>query len=299
MKKLMITLCCIAIAANVFAQNITIYSPYAGRNASVEGGKTTSNTPIISWEDDCQSDIVWTKVNVAGSSNFKLKNIKSGKFMAVASAGTVNGSKIVIFDDKGQSDILWVTEPASSGHVRIKNVNSGKYLGIEGASKNNGANLVLWENKNQEDINWVFRSLGNLNTSFNYIGNCSNNYYLSVNAEVATEEPPVIMKSAERWIIEKNGNFYKIKNEKTSKYIGIKGASTAAGAEVVCIADRGQEEIQWELIRVTYEGFKLKNKHSGLFLGVEGGSIKAETKVVQWRDEGQKDIIWKKAIYIE
>lgn len=298
MKKLILSLAFITIATFVIGQNIALFSTISGRYAALQSGNVDNNTPIITWTDECQADLIWTKVTVPGSSNFKLRNVKSGKFMAVASAGTANGSKIVLYEDKGQADILWITEPSEHGSVRIKNVNSGKYLGIESAAKTNGAALVLWENKNQQDIKWNLLDLSVFSTTFDHISNCGGNWYIALRPDTvgsSDANPYLILGAAERWTFEQTGTYYKIKSERNLKYIGVRSGSNEVGADIVTSIDRGQADVQWEIVRVSPDGFKLKNKQSGLFLGIEGGSTAKNSKLVQWRDEGQKDIVWKKS----
>ena len=297
MKRLLFTATCLASIFKIYSQNISIQSNYLKVYVSAAGSSTSNNTPVILWGDECQTDNVWVKVSVPGSSNIKIKNNKSGKFLAVAGGGTSNGSKIVLYEDMGQRDILWSIEPIEYGFSKVKNVNSAKYLAVESGATNNGAKLVLWTNNNQQDIKWLLSDLilsANEISQNLYFRNCNSDLYMK--ASNSADYSNLVQSNAEPqeiWQIERSGAYYKIKSTTSNKYVGVSSGSNSAGADIVITPDRGQPDIQWEILRVSPTGVKFRNKQSGLFIGVQNAATTNGSKMVQWRDENQKDIIWK------
>ena len=84
---------------------------------------------------------------------FKLKNILSGKFIAVTGGSANNGAAIIHYQDAGQADIKWQPIAAGKGY-KLKNSGTGKMLAVEGGSTADGARIIQWADNNQADIVW-------------------------------------------------------------------------------------------------------------------------------------------------
>lgn len=311
MKTIILNFLFLCFSVILYSQKVVICNhninsrDFSNKYLACQGGNTSNNTSIILWEDEYQKDIMWIiePVRTTGAtSEFKIKNEKSNKYLAVAGAGNLDGSKIVLYDDIGQRDIIWTKEPAIGypQEVKFKNVSSGKFLAVEGGEYKNGAALVLWSDEHQLNINWRIITIDPFSPEaitggMSYIQSRNANLVM---AETSTANFSNVVQriqgtgNALRWSIERNGIYYKIKNKESNRFIGVKGASNASGAEIVITSDMGQEDILWEITMYGPHSYKFRNKKSGLYIAVSSASHSPEAKLVQWADENQLDILW-------
>ncbi|MEO1532461.1 MAG: RICIN domain-containing protein, partial [Pseudomonadota bacterium] len=89
----------------------------------------------------------------------KIRNSKSGLYLAVAGGGTRNGTNVIQWRDVKQPDIRWRLQPAGRCY-KIYNINSRKYLAVSGGSRFDGANVTIWEDtgkRTQRGIIWCLQ----------------------------------------------------------------------------------------------------------------------------------------------
>ncbi|KAL7906752.1 carbohydrate-binding module family 13 protein [Trichoderma velutinum] len=89
---------------------------------------------------------------------FQIRNLNSGKFMAVQNASKTNGAYIQQFDDSGSRDHLWQFFKAAGGWYKIQNLNSGLLLAVEGQSTSDSARLQQSQDSGTDDHLWRVQS---------------------------------------------------------------------------------------------------------------------------------------------
>jgi hypothetical protein len=268
------------------------------KSIAVAAGSTENNATVVLWEAECQLDILWRIVPVVNG-QVKIQNVNSGKFLATDGGRTANGTPVILYQDNSQQDILWYREIAGT-NIRLKNIKSGKYLCVEGGRLENGARLVLWENNNQRDINWLIKEQNLPDSHVSIFHPCTSQLVAAVADGSTGNNAEVILWSNEsqddaHWLPIQTGmpGYYKFKNNKSGKYLGVEGGFTHPGAKIVITPDFGQMDVFWKIIPVSKYAFKLQNRKSNLFLAVSYGKLDQKgINLVQWNDTNQVDIRW-------
>ncbi len=91
--------------------------------------------------------------------DYRIKNAKSGQYIAVGWGEINNGGQLVQFPDVGQNDINWHIHHDRHGYYNVINRNSRKYMAVSGGSHNEGARVIQWDNVGQTDVKWRIREV--------------------------------------------------------------------------------------------------------------------------------------------
>jgi hypothetical protein len=81
-------------------------------------------------------------------------------------------------------------------------------------------------------------------------------------------------------------------NKNSGLLLGIKNASTSAGAQALQWSDTGTADHLWQLVDAGSGYVKIVNKNSGLVLGITNASTSAGALALQWSDNGTADHLW-------
>ncbi len=85
---------------------------------------------------------------------------------------------------------------------------------------------------------------------------------------------------------------YNLVNAAGGEYLGVTGASTADGAQLVARAADGAADQQWQLVPTGDGAYRVRNVNSGKLVTVPGSTTTAGTQLVQNRDDGKSDSRW-------
>ncbi|HEY0753791.1 MAG TPA: RICIN domain-containing protein [Ktedonobacteraceae bacterium] len=86
--------------------------------------------------------------------------------------------------------------------------------------------------------------------------------------------------------------YNKIVNKNSGLVLGISGASTSSGAQVLQWSDSGTADHLWHLVDAGGGYVKIVNRNSGLLLGITSASTSAGAIALQWTDNGTADHLW-------
>ncbi|MDN3241778.1 pectinesterase family protein [Glycomyces tritici] len=89
------------------------------------------------------------------------------------------------------------------------------------------------------------------------------------------------------------GVWYQLESRHSGLVMGIRGASTASGAELVQWAANGSQDQQFRFVDAGGGYFKIQVRHSGMVLDVAGASRADGATVQQWGDGGTANQQWK------
>ncbi|MGA8214178.1 MAG: RICIN domain-containing protein [Candidatus Sulfotelmatobacter sp.] len=89
-----------------------------------------------------------------------------------------------------------------------------------------------------------------------------------------------------------SGITYNIQNVNSGLYLGVLGASTANGANIVQWTPDGSLDQDWTLIMLKNGAYQIMDVNSGLFMGVDGASTIEDVAVVQWQADSSTDQQW-------
>ena len=99
----------------------------SGKVLGVENMSTADNARVLQWADNGTADHRWTLVD-EGDGTHKIRNVNSGKLLAIQNGSTANGAQAVQDSDNGTPDNQWRFVP--NGARRIQNLASGLVLGV-------------------------------------------------------------------------------------------------------------------------------------------------------------------------
>lgn len=133
---------------SVSSQGVKKYLAVAGASNNLRQG-----AKAILWDDVDQDDIRWIFERIGGDS-YKIKNRRSGLYMAVAGGSTGPGARIVQWPDVGQRDLTWSIESIGSGNYKLRNRGTRHYLAVSGGRIKNGQDVVQWGDEGQSDLVW-------------------------------------------------------------------------------------------------------------------------------------------------
>jgi large repetitive protein len=85
---------------------------------------------------------------------------------------------------------------------------------------------------------------------------------------------------------------YHIQNVNSGLYLGVQGASTSNGADIVQWTPDGSYDQYWTLIQLKNGAYQIFDVNSALFVGVLGASTNAGASVVQWQADTSTDQQW-------
>ncbi|MGQ4511143.1 RICIN domain-containing protein [Streptomyces sp. DW26H14] len=84
----------------------------------------------------------------------RVRNVNSGKVLAVDGMSGADSARVVQFADSGTADHLWQLIDNGDGFVRVRNANSGKVLGVDGMSTADSAHVVQFTDNGTADHLW-------------------------------------------------------------------------------------------------------------------------------------------------
>jgi hypothetical protein len=67
---------------------------------------TADNAPVLQWADNGTADHRWTLLD-QGDGTYKIRNVNSGKLLAIQNNSTANGAFAVQDSDNGTADNRW------------------------------------------------------------------------------------------------------------------------------------------------------------------------------------------------
>jgi hypothetical protein len=85
---------------------------------------------------------------------------------------------------------------------------------------------------------------------------------------------------------------YIIKNVHSGLVLGVWGASTAAGANIVQWPSNGSPDQEWTLSLASNGAYLIHDRKSGMVIGVEAASTSQGTVLIQWPRNGSLDQQW-------
>lgn len=85
---------------------------------------------------------------------------------------------------------------------------------------------------------------------------------------------------------------YMIQNVNSGLILGVGGASTSQGANIVQWYSNGSRDQQWTLTLAPNGAYLIQDVNSGLVIGVSGASKSAGTSLIQWQSNGSTDQQW-------
>jgi len=94
------------------------------------------------------------------------------------------------------------------------------------------------------------------------------------------------------WGFFKDGDYFKIKADRTGRCLGVAGGSHKDGADVVEWGCYGGDNQRWHLIPIDGH-YQIVAKHSGKCLDVRNASLAPDASVIQWPCHGGDNQLWK------
>ncbi|BAV06996.1 Por secretion system C-terminal sorting domain-containing protein [Filimonas lacunae] len=136
-----------------------IFARHSGQAMDVMNNGTANGTNVRQWPaNDCVCQ-QWTLTN-AGSNQYTLVGVGSGKNLDIASNSTADGANAAIWQSTGGNNQKFTFTPVGGGFYRITPVHSGKCLDVDGASLTNGANIFQWTYQNGKNEHWQLVPVG-------------------------------------------------------------------------------------------------------------------------------------------
>ena len=113
-------------------------------------------------------------------------------------------------------------------------------------------------------------------------GLSSTNYAITFVSGTLTVQPP-------------NGiaGTYMIQNVNSGLVLGVGGASTSQGANIVQWTSNGSPDQRWNIMQGFDGDYMICDVKSGLVIGVPGASINSGVTLVQWQSNGGPDQEWR------
>lgn len=94
-------------------------------------------------------------------------------------------------------------------------------------------------------------------------------------------------------LIDTGGGYYKILNANSGLALGVVGASTTSGTQVVQFDDNGSNDQRWKLTPVGVGTYKIENLNSGMVLGVVGNATTDNANTAQYTYTGATSQQWR------
>lgn len=88
------------------------------------------------------------------NADVKIRNVNSGKYLAVTASSFQDGAAVIQWADTGQKDLFWRIESTNEGACKIRNLHSGKILNVYGASLADGGQVVQWADNAAKNSIW-------------------------------------------------------------------------------------------------------------------------------------------------
>ncbi len=113
-------------------------------------------------------------------------------------------------------------------------------------------------------------------------GLSSTNYAITFVSGTLTVQPPTGIAGT-----------YMIQNVNSGLVLGVGGASTSQGANIVQWTSNGSPDQRWNIIQGFDGDYMIRDVNSGLVIGVPGASINSGVTLVQWQSNGGPDQEWR------
>ena len=217
---------------------------------------------------------------VGPSNIYRIRNQWSGKVLA---ASTQAGSEeVVLAGDSSGENQLWHVRPMGSAKYNISNVRSGKLLTVLNGNASSGAKVVVNEEKGNSSQLWVMHkatSLEKVPTKVNLIiSPKGTNNVVEVRDGSMVDRTPIqfnVPSGSARQIFQivQSGNYYKIRNVATGRYLT---SSSAKATSRTSISSKAQ------LWKVFPSGIRyyFKNVSNGGYLSTNDAAYSAGTQLI-------------------
>jgi hypothetical protein len=235
-----------------------------------------------------QGSVPFTVLSGPPSGTYKITNVKSGLVLGVLGASTSEGANVVQWSAGTSPDQVWNLTLLANGAYQITDLNSGMVLGVPGASTSTGATLVQWPSDGGPDQEWQFTQNGSNWT----ITNVNSGLQLDIQggstaAGAQAFQWPSDGATSQQWTFTQLPSLpasgkYQIKNLNSGLLIGVLGASTSEGANVVQWNSDGSLDQKWNLTTFAVGSYVITDVNSGLVIGVQGGSTNQGATLIQW-----------------
>lgn len=282
------------------------------KDASMQAG-----ADIIQYDERGTDNEVWILENVIGDTKyFRLRNKKSGKYLAVYQDSQTDNQKLIQADG-GAVSVYWsfveslpnALYEIEDGLYRLKNKKSGKYLTVKDKSEDQNASLVQRSKESYVDIGdidfsvWrIFNAMGDNSW---YLMNAVTDLFVTSNGNQTQGDnifqSGFVDTKVCRWQLMPTGeeNEYRLKNSMNYYYAVVKDASTAENANIIQYPLGGTDNEVWILERVYYDDppikdatYKIRNDNSSQLMVVKDASTAHNTPIIQY-STGTKNAMWK------
>ena len=158
---LLIAMICLSTTTNAVVpvtEDIMLTNAKTGKCLTIAGGTLSDNgVPAVQYDCDDDPSRRW-RLSDAGGNSYRIKNVKTGKCLAVEGDSDQNNVRTIQFDCDDQASRVWrLTE--ISGTYQIRNVRTDKCATIAGGvSSDNNVESVQYICDNDVSRRWTIKS---------------------------------------------------------------------------------------------------------------------------------------------
>ena len=227
------------------------------------------------WTLSKDGELYWTMTNTFSNGKIRVYNDSKSEWAYVTQAvNTTPISSKWLFED------LTFSPPFATGYYTSKVSASNKYMQPQNKDARAGTYIVQNSNDHSDAKVWYIE----LQPDGTYsIKNADTNMYLAVEGDAFAMDAYIIQKNrfdgyaSEKWIIERDGFYYKLRNLASGKVICIRYDYLTEGEYFIQTSMDTQAATRlFEINSITYSVdnsfggmYKLRNTHTGLYLAVE------------------------------
>ncbi|MEZ0088999.1 RICIN domain-containing protein [Streptacidiphilus sp. EB129] len=115
----------------------------SGGRMDVGQDSTSDGAGILEWQDNGQSDQLWT-FNAQGGGVYTIANVNSGKLLNIPGPTTWQGTQLIQYHDDGNSNSRWTLVDAGPNQVQLKSVYDGQLIDLDNSSLYDGGTVLQW-----------------------------------------------------------------------------------------------------------------------------------------------------------
>ncbi|MCQ4080983.1 alpha-galactosidase [Streptomyces sp. RB6PN25] len=120
----------------------------------VNGDSTADGADILQWQDNGQSDQLWT-FDLQSDGSYTIVNAHSGKLLNIPGPTTAEGTQLIQYHDDGGSNSRWTLVDAGPNLVQFKSVYDGDLVDLDNSSLSNGAAVLQWPSDSGSNQTWT------------------------------------------------------------------------------------------------------------------------------------------------
>ncbi|KAA1248033.1 RICIN domain-containing protein [Aquimarina sp. RZ0] len=132
--------------------SFNIISAKSQKNVSPINGSSANGAKIVNHPVRTGDAREWRFVDV-GNGYSEIKNVRSGRCIAVPGGNTANGVKLVQWDCRGYQDQHWKRVARDNGQFSFQNLKTGKCIDLSGGNTGDNVQFQQWDcssgNRNQ------------------------------------------------------------------------------------------------------------------------------------------------------